>query len=68
MMVEPDEFETGEEGELVEDPADQAGDELDIEDVPTLIERPRRHTSVTSSQQAELFLLQAHLRQPSPTR
>ena len=56
VMVEPDEFETGEEGELVEDPADQAGDELDIEDVATLIDVPAGAVGDVLSE-AELFLL-----------
>ena len=35
VTVEPDEFETGEEGELVEDLAEESADEIDIEDVAT---------------------------------
>jgi arylsulfatase A-like enzyme len=40
VMVEPDEFEAGEEGDLVEGADDEAGEEFDIEDVAALIDVP----------------------------
>jgi arylsulfatase A-like enzyme len=56
VTVEPDEFETGEEGELVEDPEEPAGDDIDIDDVATLIDVPAGAVGDVLSE-AELFLL-----------
>ncbi len=56
VTVEPDEFETGEEGELVEDPADSSGDEIDIDAVATLIDVPAGAVGDVLTE-AELFLL-----------
>ena len=56
VTVEPDEFETGEEGELVEDLPRRAGDEIDIEDVAALIDVPAGAVGDVLSE-AELFLL-----------
>ena len=55
VTVEPDEFETGEEGDLVEDPEDD-GDEIDIEDVAALIDVPAGAVGDVLTE-AELFLL-----------
>src|SRR5271165_5925073 len=56
MTVEPDEFETGEEGELIDESDDLAGDEIDIEDVARLIDVPAGAVGEVLSE-AELFLL-----------
>ena len=56
VTVEPDEFETGEEGELALDPADSSGDEIDIEAVATLIDVPAGAVGDVLTE-AELFLL-----------
>jgi arylsulfatase A-like enzyme len=54
--VEPDEFEAGEEGDLVEEPADDDAAEIDIEDVPVLIDVPAGAVGDVLSE-AELFRL-----------
>jgi hypothetical protein len=56
VTVEPDEFETGEEGELVEEPIDSAGEEVDVDEVTTLIDVPAGAVGDVLSE-AELFLL-----------
>jgi arylsulfatase A-like enzyme len=56
VTVEPDEFETGEEGELLEDVAEQPGDAIAIEDVTALIDVPAGAVGNVLSE-AELFLL-----------
>ena len=56
LTVEPDEFETGDEGELLEGPPDKAGEEIDIEDVAALIDVPAGAVGDVISE-AELFLL-----------
>ena len=40
VTVEPDEFEAGEEGDLVEEIAEGEDEEIDIEEVPVLIDVP----------------------------
>ena len=61
VTVEPDEFETGDEGELVEEPADSADDDIDIEDVAALIDVPAGAVGDVLSE-AELFRAAADLR------
>jgi arylsulfatase A-like enzyme len=56
MMVEPDEFEAGEEGDLVEDIPLGPGQEIDIEEVPVLIDVPAGAVGEVVSE-AELFRL-----------
>ena len=56
LAVEPDEFETGEEGELVEDAEDSSGEDIDIEDVAALIDVPAGAVGDVISE-AELFRL-----------
>ena len=55
VTVEPDEFEAGEEGDLVEDEADE-DEEIDIEDVAALIDVPAGAVGDVLSE-AELFRL-----------
>jgi arylsulfatase A-like enzyme len=54
--VEPDEFEAGEEGDLVEETDEDEGPELDIEDVPVLIDVPAGAVGDVLDE-AELFRL-----------
>ena len=56
VTVEPDEFETGDEGELVEEPADPAGEDLDVGEVTALIDVPAGAVGDVLSE-AELFVL-----------
>ena len=56
VTVEPDEFEAGEEGDLVEETAEEADEEIDIEDVAALIDVPAGAVGDVLSE-AELFLL-----------
>ena len=56
VTVEPDEFEAGEEGDLVEDESDDDDDEIEIEDVAALIDVPAGAVGDVLSE-AELFRL-----------
>ncbi len=56
VTVEPDEFETGEEGELVEEPDMEADEDIEIDDVTALIDVPAGAVGDVLSE-AELFLL-----------
>ena len=56
VTVEPDEFETGDEGELVDEPTDPADLDIDISDVTALIDVPAGAVGDVLSE-AELFLL-----------
>jgi arylsulfatase A-like enzyme len=56
VTVEPDEFEAGEEGDLVEEEDDQDDPEIDIEDVAALIDVPAGAVGDVISE-AELFRL-----------
>jgi arylsulfatase A-like enzyme len=56
LAVEPDEFETGEEGELVEEEEDSSGEDIDIEDVAAIIDVPAGAVGDVISE-AELFRL-----------
>jgi arylsulfatase A-like enzyme len=56
VTVEPDEFEAGEEGDLVEDEEDEDDEEIDIEDVAALIDVPAGAVGDVLSE-AELFRL-----------
>jgi arylsulfatase A-like enzyme len=56
VTVEPDEFEAGEEGDLVEDASDEGDEEIDIEEVTALIDVPAGAVGDVLSE-AELFRL-----------
>ncbi len=56
VTVEPDEFEAGEEGDLVEEIAEGEDEEIDIEEVPVLIDVPAGAVGEVLSE-AELFRL-----------
>jgi arylsulfatase A-like enzyme len=56
MTVEPDEFEAGEEGDLVEETAENEDEEIDIEEVTALIDVPAGAVGDVLSE-AELFRL-----------
>jgi arylsulfatase A-like enzyme len=56
VAVEPDEFEAGEEGDLVEEDLEDEGEEIDIEEVAALIDVPAGAVGDVLSE-AELFRL-----------
>ncbi len=56
VTVEPDEFEAGEEGDLVEEMPDDLGEDIDIEEVTALIDVPAGAVGDVLSE-AELFRL-----------
>jgi arylsulfatase A-like enzyme len=56
VTVEPDEFEAGAEGDLVEEPAERGDEELEIEDVAALIDVPAGSVGDVLTE-AELFRL-----------
>ena len=56
VTVEPDEFEAGEEGDLVEEIAEGEDEEIDIQEVPVLIDVPAGAVGEVLSE-AELFRL-----------
>ena len=56
MTVEPDEFEAGEEGDLVDEASEEDAEEIDIEEVPVLIDVPAGAVGDVLSE-AELFRL-----------
>ncbi len=56
MTVEPDEFEAGEEGDLIDDESDDDDDEIEIDDVAALIDVPAGAVGDVLSE-AELFRL-----------
>jgi arylsulfatase A-like enzyme len=56
VTVEPDDFETGDEGELLEEPRDPSGEDLDVAEVTALIDVPAGAVGDVLSE-AELFLL-----------
>ena len=56
MTVEPDEFEAGEEGDLVEEASEEDAEEIDIAEVPVLIDVPAGAVGDVLSE-AELFRL-----------
>ena len=56
VTVEPDEFEAGEEGDLVDDESDDDDDEIEIDDVAALIDVPAGAVGDVLSE-AELFRL-----------
>jgi arylsulfatase A-like enzyme len=56
LAVEPDEFETGNEGELIEESLDPPGEDLDVREVAALIDVPAGAVGDVLSE-AELFVL-----------
>jgi arylsulfatase A-like enzyme len=56
VTVEPDEFEAGEEGDLVEEESEDADDEIEIDDITALIDVPAGAVGDVLSE-AELFRL-----------
>ena len=56
VAVEPDEFEAGEEGDLVEEVTEDEEEEIEIEDVPVLIDVPPGAVGDVLTE-AELFRL-----------